>query len=63
MNDNNKRLYIDLDIDPINIKDVLLKPDKEQWNGAMHDEFEALKANGTWELVLRPKDRDVIDTK
>src|SRR5579871_5662086 len=27
------------------------------------EEFESLKENGTWELVPRPKDKEIIDTK
>src|SRR5579871_866954 len=51
------------DIDPISVEDALSRPDRDKWIEAMAEEFELLKENSTWELVPRPKDREVIDTK
>jgi hypothetical protein len=35
----------------------------EFWNKAMDEEFYQIEKNDTWELVPRPKDKNVIDTK
>ena len=35
----------------------------EFWNKAMVEEFDQIEKNDTWELVLRPKNKNVIGTK
>jgi transposase InsO family protein len=35
----------------------------EFWNKAMDEELDQIEKNDTWELVPRPKDKNVIDTK
>jgi hypothetical protein len=35
----------------------------EFWNKAMDEELDQIEKNDTWELVLRPKDKNVIDAK
>jgi hypothetical protein len=35
----------------------------EFWNKAMDEEFDQIEKNDTWELVPRPKNKNVIDTK
>jgi hypothetical protein len=35
----------------------------EFWNKAMDEEFDQIEKNDTWELVPRPKDKNVIGTK
>jgi hypothetical protein len=35
----------------------------EFWNKAMDEELDQIEKNNTWELVPRPKNKDVIDTK
>jgi hypothetical protein len=35
----------------------------EFWNKAMDEELDQIRKNDTWELVPRPKDKNVIDTK
>ena len=35
----------------------------EFWNHAMDEELDKIEKNDTWELVPRPKDKHVIDTK
>jgi hypothetical protein len=32
------------------------------WNKAMDEELDQIEKNDTWELVPRPKDKNVIDT-
>ena len=45
------------------MKEALDRPDKELWRKAIEEEMESLKANGTWTLVKRPLDRNVIGSK
>lgn len=33
------------------------------WQKSMQDEFDALKSQGTWELVPQPIDRTIIGSK
>ena len=35
----------------------------ELWIKAMNEELDQIDKNDTWELVPRPKDKNVIDTK
>jgi hypothetical protein len=35
----------------------------EFWNKAMDEEFDQIEKNDTWELVSRPKKKNVIGTK
>jgi hypothetical protein len=35
----------------------------EFWNKSMDEELDQIEKNDTWELVPRPKDKNVIDTK
>jgi hypothetical protein len=35
----------------------------EFWNKGMDEELDQIEKNDTWELVPRPKDKNVIDTK
>ena len=40
--------------------DALTDKDWDLWNASMSEEFHSLKKNRTWDLVDRPKDRNVI---
>jgi hypothetical protein len=46
--------------EPKKIEDALKDPD---WVNAMHEELNNFKRNQVWELVERPKDHNVIETK
>jgi hypothetical protein len=35
----------------------------ESWNKAMYEELDQIEKNDTWELVPRPKNKNVISTK
>jgi hypothetical protein len=35
----------------------------EFWNKAMDEELDQIEKNDTWEFILRPKNKNVIDTK
>ncbi|KAJ8725064.1 hypothetical protein PYW07_016022 [Mythimna separata] len=55
--------HVSDDPDPISVKDAMERSDKKFWVEAMKDEFNSLKVNGTWELVDRPLDANVVKTK
>eukprot|EP00253_Pinus_taeda_P034331 PITA_34331 len=46
--------------EPQNVKEAC---EDECWIKAMDEEFEQIERNNTWELVPRPKDKNVIGTK
>ena len=47
-------------VEPNNFADV---SQDDNWMKAMHEELDQIKRNNTWELVPRPKDKNVIGTK
>lgn len=49
--------------DPETLQEALAAPDKEEWKAAMQSELDSLKASETWELVPRPKGRQVVKCK
>ena len=55
----------DIPLEDINLtpKAALNGPESEMWKSAMQTEMEALMRNGTWTLVPRPKNRNVISSK
>ena len=36
---------------------------KREWNDAMREEMSALEKNKTWEIVERPKGKNIVDCK
>jgi hypothetical protein len=43
---------------------IFEEPSKDEfWNKAMDEELDQIDKNDTWELVTRPKNKNVIDTK
>ena len=46
--------------EPKSVKDALEDID---WNKSMEEEIKQIEKNITWTLVLRPEDKNVIDTK
>ena len=48
---------------PQSYSDALKCDAKEQWKNAMQSEYDSLVKNGTFELVDKPKDGNVIDVK
>ena len=44
-------------------EEALKRPDWPKWEDAINKELDSLKASGTWELVRRPRDINVIDSK
>ena len=49
--------------DPLSIEEALERIDSKEWKEAMQEEYKSLLQNETWELVERPTDRKVIDSK
>ena len=45
------------------LKDARQRSDWAKWDDAIHKELTALKGVKTWELVKRPKDRNVVGSK
>jgi len=47
----------------LNLCDAMRLEDASKWEAAMQEEYGSLMANGTWELVLLPKDRKSVGCK
>ena len=52
-----------LQTDPQNLQEAMNRSDCKRWTEAMTNEIKSLQENDTWELVKRPTNRDVIDTR
>jgi len=44
-------------------REALVGPEVMQWRQAMQEEYKTLVDNGTWSIVERPKDKNVIGSK
>ena len=44
-------------------REALVGSETAQWRQAMQEEYKTLVDNGTWSIVERPKDKNVIDSK
>lgn len=49
--------------EPKSFEEAVNSADRENWLCAMKDEYNSLVANGTWNLVNKPKGQKVIDNK
>lgn len=49
--------------EPATYKEAMNSPQKEQWIGAMDEEFSSLQQNRTWALVDLPPGKKVIDNR
>ncbi|GJQ68503.1 hypothetical protein Trydic_g17076 [Trypoxylus dichotomus] len=45
--------------DPMTLKEALSRPDKQEWQKAIEEEYESLLQNNTWEIDF-PKEKSVI---
>jgi hypothetical protein len=54
---------VDANPDPANVEDALLRWDHARWRLASHDDLTKMDQYGTWTVVHRPKDINVVDTK
>lgn len=50
-------------ISKIDPKDAVESCKDDDWIKDMEEELNQIKKNNTWELVLRPKDKNIIGTK
>ncbi|KAH9095794.1 hypothetical protein LEN26_017695 [Aphanomyces euteiches] len=50
-------------VDPKTPKEALEGPNADKWREAMQLEVDNLMGNGTWELVDRPKDTNIVSNK
>ena len=48
---------------PRTVRQALNSPDAAGWKAAMDKEYQALVDRGTWVLVARPRNRNVVTTK
>lgn len=49
--------------DPTTIKEALTGADKDLWRVAIKEEMDSLLRNGTWDLVKRPQNRNIVSCK
>lgn len=49
--------------DPVTVENAMESSEANNWKKAMKSEFEALKRNKTWEVVHRPKNQKLVDSK
>lgn len=49
--------------DPMTRSEALSRPDAEEWKKAMDEEYESLMKNGTWTLVDRPPNTNIVGSK
>ena len=50
-------------IEPTSYESVLQSPQKTEWLNAMSNEINSHKENGTWSLIAKPKDCNIVDCK
>ena len=48
---------------PNNFEEAINSNDSKNWQKAMDSEIDSLKINDTWELVDKPKDKEIINVK
>ena len=49
--------------EPCNPKDAMTLPQWLQWQAAMEEEMHCIKELGTWDLVLKPADTNIVSCK
>ena len=50
-------------IDPLTLEECRNRSDWPKWDEAIRIELEALRKAGTWRIIERPNDRNVVDCK
>lgn len=53
----------DFNFDPKSVKQAMNSKESEKWQDAMKKEYKSLLDNGTWKLVEKPRDKNVIGCK
>ena len=54
--------YVNANI-PSTFEEALNSNESKEWQNAMNSEIESLKKNNTWQVVEKPKDKQIIDVK
>lgn len=49
--------------DPRTMTEALSRADKDDWKRAMDEEIESLRLNGTWEIIPRPSEQNIVTCK
>lgn len=49
--------------DPVTVKEALQSDNALQWKKAMQEEYDSLVKNNTWDLVSKPKQKNIIGCK
>lgn len=63
---NDSNIYALMSIvmnEPRSLQDAIQSTEAEEWKNAMREEIDALHRNGTWDLVNKPSDKNIIDNK
>lgn len=50
-------------IEPDSYEDAMKSENAEQWISAINDELNSLEKNKTWEIVEKPKNKNVVGCK
>ena len=50
-------------MDPQSLEEAMRRPDWPKWQAAIQEELGALKKAGTWGIVKRPKERNIVKNK
>jgi hypothetical protein len=50
-------------LDPTSLEDTKRRPDWKPWEKAIQDELNALEKASTWNLVGRPRKRNIVESK
>jgi hypothetical protein len=54
---------VDANPDPASIEDALSRWNHARWRHTCHEELTRMDQYGTWTVVRRPEDVNIIDTK
>jgi hypothetical protein len=49
--------------DPLSLQEAMRRPDWPEWDSAIKIELDALKKAGTWEIVKKPENRNIVKCK
>jgi hypothetical protein len=60
---HNTSRYILDDVEPKYYRQVISEPNADLWHSAIAAEMDALRRNHTWDVVDRPTDRKIVDSK
>ena len=50
-------------IDPLSLDEAMKRPDKTKWEIVIKEELENLKRAGTWNIVERPREKNILKNK